>query len=124
MATINDANTAMAPRAVIEYVEAYEMPKFNITGGTRGYKWDLFLKTSTGKELLECVGKNIPTWTNSTKEITFRIQGIYQYSSDYYHSSAYEINETKEIITKGEMISQLMMLMMCIAKVFGLKIAS
>ena len=121
---VTDANTAMAPRAVIEYVEAYEMPKFSITESNRGKKWELFFNTPTGKDLLECIGHNVPTWKNNSSEVTRRIQGIYQYSAEYHHNTAYEINDTKEIVVKGELIAQTMMLVSCIAKIFDLKIAS
>ena len=118
----NDAQTAMAPRAVIEYVEVYEMPRLNITEGSRKKKWEQFYDTPIGMELLHCVRKKIPTWKKIQKpELCDKVQNMYQFSSEYYHRTAYDINDFKYIVVRGEMLSQTAMFISCVAMAFDLK---
>jgi hypothetical protein len=118
----------MAPRAVIEYVESHEFPKLKIAGSSREEKWENFFSNDEiGRRLLGCLCARNKGWEQSPKKVGRRLQGLYQYSSDYHHSTSLEINDTRNIsIPKlnSTLVIQTLNVIHCIAEHFQLQITS
>ena len=123
---LNDDNSKLTPRAIIEYVEIFVMDKYEINKKqTREQKWIKFLEsTDIGKQICLCIEKDNPLWGKGSKEIATRIKSMYQVSSDYHHCTSLEINDTKSIPLKAKELMQSFNLMRCIAVCCDLKVTT
>ena len=89
---------AMTPRAFLEYIENWRMPK-NLSTMSREEKWSKYLNdTEEGGLIMTCVKRNNKLWKGPT-EVAHRIAGLYQFNSDYHHVTAHAIaaNEPVEL---------------------------
>jgi phosphoribosylanthranilate isomerase len=121
-------NAAMNPRAVIEYVEMYVMPKdapyFN--SKDRRKKWESFLKdnTTNGPAIMQCLKEKVPSWSGESKAAD-QISSIYSYTSEGVHVTSHEIADNPGgfpiHITEGpSLLLQGGKAMLCIGEVLGL----
>lgn len=128
MMEINDKNALMAPRGVLEYVEQFEFPNYEVKGGTRAEKWEYFFKEKElGKSLFKCLKAKNTGWTGNEKNIASKLDYIYQASSDYHHSTSLEISESRNISIprlKETVVIQTFNTILCIAEHFQLHVSS
>ena len=65
----------------------------------------------------QCLIQSNKGWNGGTKDIASRIQGIYQFASDYYHATSHSI-AAKEIVVFDKLAYsiQIYNVIVCIAK--------
>ena len=123
-------NAAMNPRAVIEYVELYVMPKDApyFKSKDRRKKWESFLKdnTTNGPAIMQCLKEKVPSWSGEFKAAD-QISSLYSYSSEGLHVTSHEIADNPGgfpiCITEGpSLLLQGGKAMLCIGEVLGLVI--
>ena len=123
-------DAAMNPRAVIEFVELFVMPKdapyFN--SKDRRKKWESFLKdnTTNGPAIMLCLKEKVPSWSGESKAAD-QISSIYSYSSEGVYVTSHEIADNPGgfpiRITEGpSLLLQGGKAMLCIGEVLGLVI--
>ena len=117
LSRMNQENTMLAPRAIIEYVESFVMPAYKIVGNSRKEKWKVFFTNSTiGANIYNCILESNPLWKKTPTDIAERMHNMYQYSSDYHHQSSLQIQETKELNLQAKLLLQSYNVILCIAK--------
>jgi hypothetical protein len=123
-------NAAMNPRAVIEYVEMYVMPKDAPYSNSkdRRKKWESFLldDTTNGPAVMKCLKEKVPSWGSASKAAE-QLSSIYSYTSESVHVTSYEIAENPKgvpiRITEGpSLLLQGGKAMLCIGETLGLAI--
>jgi hypothetical protein len=121
-------NAAMNPRAVIEYVEMYVMPKDApyFKSKDRRKKWESFLKdnSTNGPAIMQCLMEKVPSWSGESKAAD-QISSIYSYTSEGVHVTSHEIADNPGgfpiRITEGpSLLLQGGKAMLCIGEVLGL----
>jgi hypothetical protein len=122
-------NAAMNPRAVIEYVELFVMPRdaTYIQTKDRRQKWEEFLKddTTSGPSIVHCLRKDVPMWNTAAKAAA-QISSLYSYTSEGAHVTSHEIAEDPSALVRIDegpsLILQGGKAMLCIGKVLGIGI--
>ena len=123
-------DATMNPRAVIEYVELYVMPKDApyFKSKDRRKKWESFLKdnTTNGPAIMQCLKEKVPSWSGEFKAAD-QISSIYSYTSEGLHVTSHEIADNPGgfpiCITEGpSLLLQGGKAMLCIGEVLGLVI--
>ena len=123
-------DATMNPRAVIEYVELYVMPKDApyFKSKDRRKKWESFLKDNTtdGPAIMQCLKEKVPSWSGEFKAAD-QISSIYSYTSEGLHVTSHEIADNPGgfpiCITEGpSLLLQGGKAMLCIGEVLGLVI--
>jgi hypothetical protein len=118
-------NSLLAPRAVIEFVEIFVIAKAYNISGSREQKWEAFFRdTDIGRNILRCVSEENPLWEKDPKRLAGRVKSIYSYSSDYYHQTSLEIQETKRLEVSGKLLKQTLNFINCVAKNCELKLTT
>lgn len=119
----NEANNALTPWAIMEFVETFMMSKYEIVKGSRSEKWTQFLTTTVeGQDVANCINKSIPLWTSNPKNIANHLVAVYAYSSNYHHQSSLSIKEAQEVKIDVKPLMQINLAMTCIAKACHLKV--
>ena len=128
--TAMSSNVAMNPRAVIEYVELYVMPKDApyFKWKDRRKKWESFLKdnTTNGPAIMQCLKEKLPSWSGEFKAAD-QISSLYSYSSEGLHVTSHEIADNPGgfpvcITERPSLLLQGGKAMLCIGEVLGLVI--
>ena len=96
---------------------------------SRKEKWEAYFKDANGEgpSILECIVKANPLWdkkAQSAEKIAERLAFFYDSTSDNYHASSHQIegNKNGTTIVIGEILPQLVNVIMCIGNGLGLRI--
>ena len=85
----------------------------------REAKWESYLTSSVGKDLLACLQSRNPEW-DTAKKVASQISSLYKFSSFDYHSSANAMHEAKNQAPPGAAPTIDMSLAKSNAKIFGI----
>jgi hypothetical protein len=122
-------NAAMNPRAVIEYVELFVMPRdaTYIKTKDRRVKWESFLTddTTSGPSIVHCLREDVPMW-NTPAKAAAQISSLYSYTSEGAHVTSHEIADSPSTPVRIDVGPSLLLqganAMLCIGKVLGIGI--
>lgn len=118
---------------ILEYVEQFCFPDIkgndlptNFTTFSRQEKWEAFLRSSSGSPVLQCFLLKNPLWKDA-KTSAKHISSIYQFSSNFSHSTSHEIAANPSlsiILDKLSTNVQTYAAMSCLAQQFSLSLVS